>query len=582
MHIRLQKIIPYASLLIITALLIFSRFVGLDWGLPYPMHPDERNMAVAILQMSCRDITSTSCFHPNFFAYGQFPLYISYVLASFFKLIIPNSLILTFEHVTLALRTVSAVASVLMAFYILWIVEALNGTLSKLQRFSAMLLVTFVPAFIQFSHFGTTESLLMLFYTMMLYYSLQFLLDKYTLKQFVLKTGITLGIALGTKVSALIFVSIPALVLLIVLFQKREDLTFLRILFSGFQLAAIAFIFFVLTSPYNLIAWSDFLGSMDYESAVGLGTYRAFYTRQFEYTVPFVFQLSRILPYALGGPLMSLFFVSFLLLPYKKEYNVMRILFIIFLIPAGAIYAKWTRFLSPIFPLMIVMSILFFVRLIPEYTDNLMKYVSRSIGILVLLMTILPGIAYITIYTTPDVRFSASRWVYSYIEPQSEILSETANVIDVPIPNRLLKSEDYGNKSYRYISFNSYDVDIDNNLKSELARYSEQTPYIFVPSRRVFYNHTCYRPEGDTMQKVPSVIGYDSDYCQKLEKNYPVLNSYYDELFSGQSGFKKVAEFTSYPRIELFGQTLIEFPDEASEETWTVFDHPVIRIYARE
>ena len=32
--------------LLIIGLLVYSRFINLGWGLPYPMHPDERNMAM--------------------------------------------------------------------------------------------------------------------------------------------------------------------------------------------------------------------------------------------------------------------------------------------------------------------------------------------------------------------------------------------------------------------------------------------------------------------------------------------------------------------------------------------------------
>lgn len=51
-------------------------------------------------------------------------------------------------------------------------------------------------------------------------------------------------------------------------------------------------------------------------------------------------------------------------------------------------------------------------------------------------------------------------------------------------------------------------------------------------------------------------------------------------LFS-EKKFKKVAELSSYPTIELFGKKVIEIKDEMAEETFTVFDHPVIRIYKR-
>jgi hypothetical protein len=42
-----------------------------------------------------------------------------------------------------------------------------------------------------------------------------------------------------------------------------------------------------------------------------------------------------------------------------------------------------------------------------------------------------------------------------------------------------------------------------------------------------------------------------------------------------------VAEITSCPHISLFGKKIYEIHDENAEETWTVFDHPVIRIYKR-
>jgi hypothetical protein len=53
-------------------------------------------------------------------------------------------------------------------------------------------------------------------------------------------------------------------------------------------------------------------------------------------------------------------------------------------------------------------------------------------------------------------------------------------------------------------------------------------------------------------------------------------------LFDGKLGFKKVAEFSSYPTIKLFNRKIFEFKDEEAEETWTVFDHPVIRVYKKD
>ena len=110
-------------------------------------------------------------------------------------------------------------------------------------------------------------------------------------------------------------------------------------------------------------------------------------------------------------------------------------------------------------------------------------------------------------------------------------------------------------ENYQYESFDFYHLDEVGFLSEDLKYQINRADYIFIPSRRIVVNH-------------PKTI-------------YPKLNKYYDELFSGKLGFKKVVEFNSYPRIEIFGKKIIEFPDETAEETWTVFDHPVIRIYKR-
>ena len=117
---------------------------------------------------------------------------------------------------------------------------------------------------------------------------------------------------------------------------------------------------------------------------------------------------------------------------------------------------------------------------------------------------------------------------------------------------------------------------MDPALQKELKEAVVLADYIFVPSRRVFYNHTCVGLDGKI-----TTTRHSAEKCTYLARTYPVLKQYYEDLFSGKSGFQKVAEFTSYPRLELFGRTILEFPDESAEETFTVFDHPVMRVYKR-
>ncbi len=559
-------------------LLLASRFIHLDWGFPFPMHPDERNMVIAITQFTCPALDSTDCLNPRFFAYGQFPLYVGFIIAPFLSLIYKAS---SFEHAALALRIFSATASVITVIFLIKTVKRLIH-LSSNWIYISLLFFTFVPAFIQFAHFGTTESVLMLCYTMLLYFAVSLLTKTYSVSQFIKYSAVIFGIALGTKVSALAFGGVPAIALLFYTISEKKWSIWFRMLFEGATFLLLAGAFFVITSPYNIINFNEFMGSMTYESAVGLGEYKAFYTRSFEYSTPMIFHFISIFPYSLGWPIFILFVLGLFFLPYKNAtYLFLRIQFLLFFIPNSFFYAKWTRFSSPIFPLMVLIAFLTLFYCYKLFAKKFPFTVSRVITIGLMLIAIIPGIAYTSIYAYQDVRFKASEWIYNNMENGSYILSETANVIDVPITDPKAPENKNASKQFTYISFNFYELHVNPGMVQELEDHINQADYIFIPSRRVFANHTCYVPYDGTFVKQEQLLHYESDRCKKLEKEYSQINRYYDRLFSGEMGFQQVVEFTSYPRIELFGITLLSLPDEQSEETWTVFDHPVIRIFKK-
>lgn len=269
--------------------------------------------------------------------------------------------------------------------------------------------------------------------------------------------------------------------------------------------------------------------------------------------------------------------MGFLVLPYNRSYNTLRFAILSYAVLTISWYAKWTRFIAPIYPLMLVMAMLLIADLYRRFgLKRWSTIITYRLGIVVLLLFTIPGIAFFSVYTERDVRFVASDWVYKHIPPQSYVLSETANVIDIPIPDVSKKQNVPNGYNIQYLSFNSYEVDVDPALQKELKEAVVLADYIFVPSRRVFYNHTCVGLDGKI-----TTTRHSAEKCTYLARTYPVLKQYYEDLFSGKSGFQKVAEFTSYPRLELFGRTILEFPDESAEETFTVFDHPVMRVYKR-
>ena len=563
------------------ALLAYSRFINLGWGLPYPMHPDERNMATAIQQLNCQspvislnlpksifgnwEPVSTwfkiikpfdflNCFNPHFFAYSQFPLYLGYLIVFILKFFDGDmGFPISFDEAVLSLRLISAVASIINFIII---IKIINFIIQKKSLLSYLIII-FSPYAIQFAHFGTTESLLMMFYSGIIYLSLLFIDKNISTSAFVANSSIVVGLSLATKVSSAIFLIVPFTVLLFSfeelklktsLYKSKNLFIFFAYRFVSkiIDLSVFAFltvVIFIFFSPHNFINFKDFISSMNYESEVALGRSLVFYTRQFFNTVPVLFQLDKIFPYVLGWPIFLMGIIGLIGLNWKdKKINLLRFTFLVYFIPSAFIYAKWSRFMAPILPLITIFAILFLLRI----------KVINFIKIIIVIIAILPGLAYLSVYQNLDVRYKASEWIYKNIPNNSYILFETANVVDVPINNETMKQLN----NYNAVSFNFYDLDISKELQSRLISEIEKADYIFIPSRRIFANHP--------------------------KKTYPVLNKYYEDLFSGKLGFEKVAEFDSFPKICLpFTNNCLEFPDEEAEETWTVFDHPVIRIYKR-
>ena len=509
--------------LLVIGLLVYSRFVNLNWGLPYPMHPDERNMANAIEQLRCQFpiFNFQDCLNPHFFAYGQLPLYLGYLLTWVFRGFRNfGSLFIGLEEAVMSLRMISAIASIINVFVLIKIFNLIS---KKNQPLFIILILIFSPFFIQFSHFGTTESLLMLFYSLIIYFLMQLIARRTTYE--VVWLALVSGLAVATKVSSIIFIIVPLIAILSNLrsWDRYKNLV---------KFGLLAGTFMIIFSPHNFINFQDFVGAMRYESDVALGRVLVFYTRQFIETIPIWFHLTKIFPYVLGWPVYILGILGFLRLSWKdKKINLLRFAFLIYFIPVAFFYAKWTRFIAPIFPVITIFAILFIQNIIIRI--NRRFWIPAFAGMTLIL--IIPGISYLSVYQNPDVRFQASEWIYKNIPNNSYILSETANVVDIPIGN--------GSNNYNVISFNFYDLDENHELQSELKKHIEKADYIFIPSRRIFMN---------------------------IPKNkYPLLNNYYDKLSSGKLGFEKVAEFSS------------GLNDEKAEETWTVFDHPVIRIYKK-
>ncbi|HUV72629.1 MAG TPA: glycosyltransferase family 39 protein [Clostridia bacterium] len=527
------------GLIVIMLLAAFLRLGGLSWGLPYHFHPDEWNMAAAIIRISWENR-----FNPGFFAYGQLPLYLTCLSAWLYNQIpwIKLSFVNLAEAIFF-LRFWSA----LVGSGSVYLVFLIAQKLVKNKRFSllAALLAAFTPGLIQISHFGTTESLLAFAFLGVVYFSLM-ILEKASFKNF-FGASVFLGIALGTKISALIFFFPLALVSFFKFFKSKQA----RALLGGLSAFGLALGFGLLTSPYLIFDFIESKRIVFYETQVAIGQILVFYTRQFFKTTPILFQLQKIFPYALGWPIFILGLLGFLVIAFglikrliknksltSGHFPLLVVLssFLVYFLSQSFLFCKWTRFMAPVFAFFPLFAVLFLSRF---------KKTPVFLGLLVTL-ALIPGLIFSSIYFRPDIRLTASEWIYQNIPSGAKVLSESGNVIDIPIadPNQPLNS----NYSLSMASFDFYHLDDNPKLFSQLLKQLGEAEYLFIPSRRIFANHL------------------------RLPLEYPKTAQYYQLLFSGKLGFKLIKEISPLPAF---------FSDEKAEETWSVFDHPVIRIYQK-
>lgn len=522
-------------------LLLFSlsiaRLPGLDWGGELFFHPDENNMAWGIERLAWPNL------HPHFFAYGQFPLYLAYFSYQVWSFVSGSGSFQTvpFSKAIYLLRFWSAFFSVATVI-IGWLLARKLFKKEKWANIYALLLI-FSPGLIQMAHFGTTESILT-FVALSLGY--------FCLNDNLFLVALISAIGLATKISAALFLVGP--VVAIWLKRKSSKKKFRDLILWGGLTLLLTIIF----SPYNFLDFQEFLRIVRYESGVARGTIPVFYTRQFINTRPIIFQITKIFPWVLGLPLFI--FLLFGLAGYGRRiasliwrkkgkisltsnFHLLNSLFWPWFLFHGFLFAKWTRFMTPILPFLILLVVYFWQRL-EETTKNQDERLFSFLNYALLLFSVFPGFLFLKIYLAPDIRFQASAWINKNLPQGAVILSEAGNVVDLPL---------FNHQSFEVINFDFYSLDGNPIRQRQLENLVARADYILLPSRRVFANH------------------------QRLPDKFPKTAAFYQQLFSGEMGFVLIKEFRPLPRwAEFFLGS-----DLNSEETWTVFDHPTIRLFAR-
>ncbi len=515
----------------------FLRFYNSNWDQGNYFHPDERNIAMAVSRISF-----FTHLDPEFFAYGGLPVYL-------YRAVGEGLILLTNDHswvsewgkINLIGRFFSALFSTLTIFPLFFLAKKVFSLKTAILT---VVFYSFAVFSIQTAHFGVTESMIT-FFVVSIACTALYLFETPRFSLFLL-LGALLGLALASKTAAISFFVYPSFLFFLLLFRhrKKKELSFSYLLRAGLAVGVTSILFFLLFSPFTILSWDKFSESMKYESGVVQGTLPVPYTLQFTGTPNYLFQLYNFL-YQIGPLTLLLVLVPFVLWKEKKWKDPVFLLFISFpfmyFLYVGSWFTKFVRYMVPLLP---------FVLILISYTCDFLliqyKRVGRGVFLFFYVTTFLWTFAFMHIYTNPQTRVKASEWIYVNIPPGASLAGEHWDD-GLPISLGALSQS-----LYQTTALPIYDLHTPEDVE-KLSVTLSKTDYIVLNSRRLYGT------------------------LRRLSEKYPYASSYYNNLFDEKLGFKKVQEFSSYPSV--FGVTI---PDDYSEETFQVYDHPKVIIFKKE
>lgn len=582
-----KKIFPFVILASCIFLGGAFRFTRVNWDSFEAFHPDERNISWAVTRIHFFDQMN-----PGFFAYGGLPIYLYRALGEVVVTLTHNRVWLAdWGHIAVIGRYVSATLSTIS---ILLIYLVGTAYFSRVIGVVSAAFFAFSPWAIQQAHFDTTETMLVFFILLLLFFSYKLLRSIGNIGVLVV-LGIIWGLAMAAKTTSVLFGVIPFTALMLSKTYKNSlQRKFVGLLVFLIVSATIFFIF----SPYTILDLTHFRESMTYESGVALGRFTVPYTLQFLHTTPYLYQLTTMLwqagPLVIVGligligilfsvipdPFRRSFSEASLIgdLPFWKKTNTdppvaaddnkkKAIVFLIFPLLyfgwVGSWFAKFNRYNVPFLPFVTIAAAWFMVESlfwlkrtsfigVPARHRYALALAGGLVYSSIGLFTIWWALANWTVYLRPQTRLTATKWMFTHIPKGAKIYTEHWNdglPLDLPRLDVSGKAGLPGAVPFNRELLTVYDQD--NGAKK--IYYADKLvagDFIILSTRRMWAT------------------------MPRLGEKYPLTKLFYQRLLDGSLGYKEVATFTSYP--QLFGFTI---NDDNAEESLQVFDHPTVLIF---
>lgn len=560
----------YLLLFFILLLGFLFRIYGMNWDQGYHLHPDERAIVLFTLPLSWpQTITDffspKSSLNPHFFAYGSLPLYVLKIASTAMGIF--NLSYTSYESIDLVGRALSALFDTFTIAVIYLVGKKIFST--RIGLFAAFIYaISVLP--IQLSHFYAVDTMLTCFMLLTLF-SLIKLYEKPNIINAVV-TGIFFGLAMATKasavaVSATILLTLALDFLLIFLRQPHKPHIWFphvphiikKLFIEGITLFITAGIIFFICEPYAFLDFSEFLNQNLQQYAMTKDAFTFPYTLQYIGKIPYFYELKNIFLWGEGPLLASFSFIGIGYLTYlalKKQKHdkwakelVLVVFFWTYFAIVGRFAIGFMRYMLPVYPILSISAALMFRRLrLLIHKRNLISAIYSAICIIGLLIW---PLSFITIYNHDNTRVQATNWILKNTKPGKTLAIEHW---DDGLP--LIGSEQYHMETLQL--YNPDTIEKWQMIDQQLNAADD----IIIASNRLYV----------PLQKLTNCATLPPFRC------YRQTATYYNDLFSGKLGFRKVAEFAVYPTIPF---TNITINDQGADESFTVYDHPKVMIFQK-
>ncbi len=491
------------------------RLAGLAWDEGRLLHPDEGNLVRAALELG-----PGGRWIPEFHAYNDLALWL------------PRALSLVFcapqeaGCLSLAARLVSALAAIAAIPVAAGLARTLcdsgsGRTGGRTAGLAAAALIAFSAPLIQWAHFGTTESALVLQVLALWHVAALWLDGRLSDRRMALISGAILGLGFGFKTTAAVLSVIPLAALIL---GGRPDARRLRTMAAG---AVLAVAFALVSTPSLVFATADWLEVMRFEGGVVTGDVPVFWTRQFHGATDGLFEVAQLwsatawvgLLLALGG-LAALPRVS------RPLAAPGLLLALVYAALTFGWEAKFFRYLAPLVPLVLILAAVALGVLVEGRAGRTL----RMAGLCAAGLMALQGLEQASIYLRPDPRIAAEAALLSRARPEDIIAIEPHDLAQTGgLATQVLPLTDPAPTA------------------PALAAVLAEVDWLVIASRR-------------NWEVLPRQPGAAPEICAT-----------YAGLVSGTLGYAVAGRFT---RDGLFGRLFA--PGLAAEETRVVFDRPEV------